>query len=101
MLLLQLDSHDLTVSPEGCRDLMEKLPLGETNAYFCHLDDTRAKMQKRYAKPFFKFFFRGKAYQVGKARLAELRQALQDGITGDSRFAMGFRFISASVDGPN
>jgi hypothetical protein len=86
-----LDSYDLHITVEGCVRIAQEFPKGETNAFFYKLDDTRPKMRKKYAKPFFKFYYKGKGYQIANGRKKKFLKALQDGITGDSEFMIGFR----------
>jgi hypothetical protein len=97
MLLLMLDRHDVHLSPESCRHILEQLPNAETHAFYYHLDDSRPKKPKaRYRRPFFKFYYRGKGYEVARTRLGRLRLALEESVNHDVKFQIGFRPISAT-----
>ena len=103
MLLLKLDEYDLHITVKGCHKIIELLPRGNTEAYFFCLDKTPIK-KKTYRKPFFKFWFKGKGYQVAAKRFDDLIRACQAGIAEGSgspmpTFMIGMRVISAEATG--
>jgi hypothetical protein len=96
MFTLWLSGAELAFGPEQCRGILTLLDQAKGLPVFCHVGGLKPKHKAGYAKPFFRFTYNGKHWQVPRKRYAELEAALRAGAEGETaRYAQGWQPISS------
>jgi hypothetical protein len=96
-LTLQLDNWEGVVNAIGCQQILDQAAKATTAAAVFCLDD-RPLPKRKYRKPFFAFWLKGKRFVVGAKRLPHLRAECEKVIAGgEGRFGVGIKIISATA----